>query len=471
MPAQARAWYPAYEDSKAMRAIRYSAVVLVVGVWVGSAAGRWASPTYVPAERLIENATAYIKENPNDPSGYYTLARIHYLAFINKAFLVGTFNEGTPPRIIPYSWWENYLGSARWAEAKEIALKEFGCESTAELTDANRTEFWQRVYAIEDELEKQGWQPERPTDEQLVGHAAAAEWNFYKAIALDPNNALYYLGQASLGEQYLEFFKETSLAPMPLQLKTILMNEVKETYLLAYELSIQEDLELKYLPLEGLRGIISYEAGSAFVRLWEAEGQIPLDVQEKINGIKANLATLEALRPGAITPIIFSLKENSSLAELLVPTQFVQFDLDGDGVAERRPWVKPTTGFLVWDGNGDGLVTLGRELFGSVTWWLLLPNGYRAMDVLDDDRDGFLTYGELDGISVWFDRNSNGRSDMGEIVLAESLGITAIATRPNGYDGTSPMRTSGLRLKNGRTLPTYDWIAPSVQSQQEPSLH
>lgn len=452
-----------------MKAIRYSAVMLVV-VLVGSAAGRWASPVYVPAERLIENATAYIEENPNDPSGYYTLARIHYLAFINKAFLVGTFNEGTPPRIIPYYWWENYLRSARRAEAKEIALKEFGLESTNDLTEANRTEFWQRVYAIEDELEKQGWQPEKPTEEQLVGHAAAAQWNFYKAIALDPNNALYYLGQASLSEQYLDFFEETSLAPMPPQLKTILINEIKETYFLAYDLSIQKDLELEYLPLEGLRGIISYEAGSAFVRLWEAEEQIPADVQEKINGIKANLVAFEALRPGAITPIIFSLEENSSLAELLAPTKIVQFDMDGDGVAERRPWVKSTTGFLVWDGNGDGRVTSGRELFGSVTWWLLLPNGYRAMDVLDDDRDGFLTYGELDGISVWFDRNSNGCSDMGEIVSVGSLEITAIATRPNGYDGKSPMRTSGLRLKSGRTLPTYDWIAPSVRSRQETSL-
>jgi hypothetical protein len=453
-----------------MKAIRYWAIMLVMGVWVGSAAGRWASPVYVPAERLIENATAYIKENPNDPSGYYTLARIHYLAFINKAFLVGTFNEGTLPRIIPYYWWENYLRSARRAEAKEIALKEFELESTSDLTEANRTQFWQRVYAIEDDLEEQGWQPEQPTEEQLVGHAAAAQWNFYKAIALDPNNALYYLGQASLGEQYLDFFEETSLALMPPQLKTILMNEVKEIYLLAYDLSIQKDLELEYLPIEGLRGIISYEAGIAFVRLWEADGQIPSDVQEKIAGIKANLATFEALRPGAITPIIFSLEENSSLAELLAPTQIVQFDMDGDGIAERRPWVKPTTGFLVWDGDGDGQVTSGRELFGSVTWWLLLPNGYRAMDVLDDDRDGFLTYGELDGISVWFDRNSNGRSDIGEIVSVESLEITAIATRPNGYDGKSPIHTFGLRLKNGRTLPTYDWIAPSVQSNQETSL-
>ena len=400
-----------------MKAMRYGVVVLVVGVWIGSAAGRFRRPDYIPAERLIENATAYIAEEPNDPTGYYILARIHYLVFVNKASLVGTFNEENPPSIIPY-WWSEY---------------------------------------------SQNWGTVRPTTEELVAHAGAAQWNFYQAIALDPNNALYHLGQASLGEQYFEFLQEASPAPMPRALASLIVNSIREMYFLAYELSVQADLEREWLPISGLNGIVSYEAGSAFVRLWEGEQDLPQDVQEKIASIKANLATLEELPLGAITPIVLSLEENSSLAELLAPAQTVSFDLDGDGRVEARPWVRPTTGFLVRDNDRDGRITSGREMFGSVTWWMFFPNGYRALDVLDDSRDGWLEAGELEGISVWFDRNSNGVSDTGELVSLESLGISSIATRATGHDGQSPMCTSGLKLKDGRTLATYDWIAPAVK--------
>ncbi len=454
-----------------MRAIRYSAIsLLVIGVCVNVTYGMFARPQYIPVERLIENATAYTQQDPNDASGYYTLARIHYMAFVYKSFFVAAYNDNIPPAIISFWRSGDYLYSARQQEAKKIALEEFGYESTSDIPEESQGEFWIRVRSIENKLEREDWQPEKPTNEQLIEHAGAAQWNFYKAIAIDPNNALYYLGQASLGEQYFDFFQETSPALMPTVIKAIVLNAVKETYYLAYDFSIQEDLELEYKPIPGLRSIISYEAGSAFIRLWSAEDNIPPEIKEKITAIQKNLEILETLQPGAITPIIFSLQENSSLSELLYPGQIVPFDMDGNGVVEKRPWVRPTTGFLVWDSDGDGKITSGRELFGSVTWWLFFSNGYRALDLLDDDRDGFLTDGEFDGISVWFDRNSDGRSDVGEIVSVESLGITSIATRPNGYNGKSPMHTSGLQLKNGRTLPTYDWIAPSAQSRQETSL-
>jgi hypothetical protein len=442
---------------------------LAMGIWVNVSEGGFKMPQYVPVERLIKNATDYIQKNPKDASGYYTLGRIHYMAFVNKAFLVGAFNED-PPNIIPYWWWyENYRQYLRDREATKILLKKYSYESMSYIPYEIRDEYWARYRAIQEQLDREKWQPEMPTNEQLVGHVGAGQWNFYKAIALDPDNALYYLGQASLGKQYFDFLQKTCPAPLPVTTKAIILNTVKETYLLAYNLSIKKDLELEKQPISGLRSIISYEAGSAFVWLWNLENKIPPEIQEKIIDIRQNLKTLETLRSPGITPIIFRLQENSSLSELLASDWVVPFDMDGNGIIEKRPWVKPATGFLVWDSDGDGRITSGRELFGSVTWWLFFPNGYRAMDILDDNRDGFLANGEFDGISVWFDRNSNGRSDVGEIVSVESLGITAIATQPNGYDDKSPKHTAGLRFKNGRTLPTYDWVAPSVQSRQETS--
>jgi hypothetical protein len=52
------------------------AVVLAVGLWAGVAAGMFRRPEYLPVERLIENAAAYVREHPDDAGGYYTLARV-----------------------------------------------------------------------------------------------------------------------------------------------------------------------------------------------------------------------------------------------------------------------------------------------------------------------------------------------------------------------------------------------------------
>jgi hypothetical protein len=447
-----------------MRACRYCVVAaLIAESWAGVAAGKFVVPTYLPVDRLIENTTAYIREHPQDAGGYYTLARVHYLAFINKSFLAPALTDGVPPHMAAFWWHGSYLQQMWRDEAKRLALEEFGYGSTQNVPEAQQQAFWARVSSYQVKLEVEGWRPPQPTEEQLVAHAGAAQWNFIKATTLDPNNALYYLGQASLGEQYLDYLQAKCPAVLPTVIKSIILDGIKQTYFTAYQLAINEDLSLTHLPVEGLAGLIAYEAGGAYVRLWEAEGQVPAEIQERIAGIKADMEKLETLRPGAVTPIVFGLKPGTSLASLLAPKRIVRFDLDGDGIVEPRPWLQPTTGLLVWDGNRDGQITSGRELFGSVTWWLFFSNGYRALDLLDDNRDGYLTAGELKGIAVWFDRNSNGRSDRGEIISLESLGVTALGTRPTGRDGASPMHAAGIRLRDGRTLPSYDWIAPAVR--------
>jgi hypothetical protein len=112
-----------------------------------------------------------------------------------------------------------------------------------------------------------------------------------------------------------------------------------------------------------------------------------------------------------ITPIIFSVQKHASVLDLLAPDTHVTFDLDGTVRDARWSWTKPDTGLLVWDPQNKGEITSGRQLFGTATWWLLFPNGYAALDALDDDRDGVLSGSELRGVGVWFDKNGNGRSD------------------------------------------------------------
>ena len=81
-----------------MKPIRYCAIsLLVIGVWVNVSNGMFRFPQYIPVDRLIENATAYTQQDPNDASGYYILGRIHYMAFVYKSFFVAAYNDNIPP--------------------------------------------------------------------------------------------------------------------------------------------------------------------------------------------------------------------------------------------------------------------------------------------------------------------------------------------------------------------------------------
>jgi len=43
-------------------------------------------------------------------------------------------------------------------------------------------------------------------------------------------------------------------------------------------------------------------------------------------------------------------------------------------------------------------------------------------------------------------------------------GWLEIESLPTGCDGQSPMHAAGIRLKDGRALPTYDRIAPATNA-------
>jgi hypothetical protein len=90
-------------------------------------------------------------------------------------------------------------------------------------------------------------------------------------------------------------------------------------------------------------------------------------------------------------------------------------------------------------------------------------NGYEPLAALDNNGDGWLTGTELNGIAVWQDRNGNGRSDKGEVIPMEKMGIAGICVRPSGLSEGVPSNTEGIRLQSGATLPTYDWTPVSVR--------
>ncbi|MBN2590202.1 MAG: hypothetical protein JXA96_10095 [Sedimentisphaerales bacterium] len=424
--------------------------------------GMFVIPTPIPVDRLIKNTTAYINEHPDDINAYYTLGRIHYVAFANKSNLVGA-NEREALPSISRDWMQQAAVSQNlYNHARELVLKEYGYASDRDVPNDKRAEVSSAVQKKREELEQQKWNPDPLDDDELYEHANEAMKYFNKVIGLDPENGLYYHGLACLIEQYKDYLDETKSQVVPEEFRKVFLEQAKQYYYKAFSLSIIEDSGQSMRPISGLKGFVSYEAGNSYVRLADAETK---DKQEQNNlkEVKAGLAKLENVPEGIITPIIFSLKQNQKLNQLLAPNQNVQFDLDGNGLKETWSWIKPETGILVWDPENTGQITSGRQLFGSVSWWMFYEDGYKALNALDDNRDGTLTDSELNGIRVWFDRNSNGTSEKDEVVDLAKLEITAIGTIATGKVSGMPMCETGIKFSDSTIITTYDWTTSPIK--------
>jgi len=244
-------------------------------------------------------------------------------------------------------------------------------------------------------------------------------------------------------------------------------HQVAEHYLKAFLLTYATDAHRTHQPgLTGLGSLVAYESGKGYLNAIASYGEIKAD-KPRITLVEAGIEAFNDLDiVHAVTPIIFSLNKPASLESLLAPETIVTFDLDGTGRDQAWPWVSPETAILVWDPEESGEITSGRQLFGSVSWWLFFDDGYRALDALDDNRDGELAGDELPGLAIWTDINSNGVSDPGEVVPIAKTGIEAISCRQTDTELGMPANYSGLRMTDGRVLPTYDWVAESVHVEE-----
>jgi len=377
----------------------------------------------VPTNRLIANITAYLEENPKDAPAHYLLARVHYLAFVNRLDHVRSNDPGSAeklPRLVD----PRQYGKA---EGKKI------------------------------------------DEDKAIEHAKAAFGLFEKALELDDDNALYHLGLAGLYEQSAELAhqindeanaegdkeKQAAMSRRFIQSAAVHNHQ-------AYKLDREDALakDSVFLPFYP----VAYEAGKALLRLVE-DHNIKLVDDRVIDRIKADLKAIDS-KPKAITPIVFRVEGDkpTALNELIANKTAVNFDLDADGTAERRPWVNPDTAILVWDPENTGTITSGEQLFGNMTFRMLFSDGYRALDSLDDNRDGQLAGDELTGLALWHDRNSNGVSDKGEVTPIAETSVRSIATgTTDKVNGLHPMNAAGLTLDDGSTRPTWDWVIPAAE--------
>jgi len=425
----------------------------------------FAQPSLMPTERLLERANAHLQAKPADAKAHYTLGRIHYLAFYNRASTAAAFGQAEVddlPKIAPY-WTEGpglHLHHARASEASMRAMKKFGVKSRSEIPPEKIRDFHLEKLKQMQELKKEGWKPKPVKPDVAAEHATLALKAFDKAISLEPENPLYLLGRASLLEQAKGFHLREKLKNADPILSKITAEQIREGYYRAFATGLEDALKLQGRPITGLRSIASYEAGTAYARLSGKDGKnLSESEKTRFTKVKENLAKLNQLRRTAITPIIFSLRKEAKLGDLLERGKHVRFDLDGDGVAEEWPWVNRDTALLVWDPARRGRILSGRQLFGNYTWQIPFENGYAALAMLDQDGNKRLAGAELDGIRLWFDHDGDGVSDPGEVCDLSDLEIESIATSGRKLPGSSDwMSPEGVRLSSGETLASWDWV-------------
>jgi hypothetical protein len=445
-------------------------VLLTAGAFQPSARAMFVRPNLVPVERLVAFAEKQAAAQPSDVDAHYRLARVHYLAFIFKLGQVPAYPTGRDGAFAPAD--DHMVGlpleMAREQRALELAREEFQLSQEGQIPKGEMAQqkFWQTVTQQRDKLAREAWQPPLVPREKLIEHLSEAVASFQKAMKLDLKNGLFALGLGSAYEQFADWNDTEKIADLPESLRGNLREAARAQYLLAWKLAYPTDAKARSLPIEGLSGLVSHEAGRAFIRLAEA-GKNALSTEEKslLSKVRAGVEKLEKLPTGGVTPMVFSLTPRKALDEHLQPAAAVEFDLTGLGLHSRWSWIQPDLALLVWDPLDRRTITSGQQLFGNYTWQIFWPTGYDALRVLDENEDGELSGTELHGLSAWFDRNGDGRSTRDEVTPLLQLGVRKFAVVATAHDGLYPMNPHGVTLSDDRTVPSWDWVAKPAMLQ------
>ncbi len=400
----------------------------------------WAAPapaTPVPSEifpvgTVLKSAEKYLKGHPSEASAQYLVGRVNYLAFALARDHILAYPNDDPRNIISPDGPSNYKG-----------------ERHNPLTEGISPEFAMR-------LQKQTVR--KLSDARLLSHAMAARAAIEKAMQLAPGAAVYELTYASLLEEVRAWLQRQKPGGVPPSLSGITLEEIRGHYTRVYRRSYPEDSKRTTRTGDGLETFASYEAAVGLVRLANEDAHLSDGDRATLEEAKAAIKKFEGLPVVLVTPLVFSFTPASHLNEMLAPEHHVDFDLRGYGFPEKWPWVQPHLGFLVWDPLHTGHITSARQLFGGYTFQIFRKTGYDALAALDDDGDGALTGPELTGLAVWFDENSDGHSTPNEVTPVETLGIVRLSVRAEAFDGPHPMSPCGVTLRDGRTLPTWDWM-------------
>lgn len=181
------------------------------------------------------------------------------------------------------------------------------------------------------------------------------------------------------------------------------------------------------------------------------------------------------------------LNQANAFAQTIAPTDPLVLDLNGDGVKltsyaadpvlfdtdndggslEQTGWVSPEDGLVVVDRNGNGSIDNMSEVLSEYYAGTVgsdgtpgekrYKDGFAALKSLDSNQDNL--FNSLDtaweSVKVWQDTNHDGKTDAGELLSLNALGITQInlsnvAQSGEVRDGNEVL-ARGSFIQNGQT--------------------
>lgn len=142
-----------------------------------------------------------------------------------------------------------------------------------------------------------------------------------------------------------------------------------------------------------------------------------------------------------------------------------RFDLNGDGKDEKVSSLKGGSGFLAIDGNGDGKINDGSELFGART-----GDGFKELSELDSDGNGWIDEGDeaWNDLRVWVkDMTGNDKlltlkeADVGAICLGNAVSEFSLKGEMNVTQ--AQIRSTGVYLKESGGAGTVQHVDLGVE--------
>ena len=185
--------------------------------------------------------------------------------------------------------------------------------------------------------------------------------------------------------------------------------------------------------------------------------QVPATALPKPIEISVANHSYQAYACGFFTPLVFDMDGDKKLQAsngVWLPhplktkkENLVEFDINGDQFDELIEWVGPEDGLLItYDKKTKGHVN-GNHLFGRAGGF---SSGFEKLWPWDKDKDYKITDKELEGLSIWQDKNSNARVEAGEIKSVQDLGITTI------FLSNNRLQVSRC-IKDGKKMLIWDW--------------
>ena len=395
-----------------MKRVRITVVVFVMLLFPIYAKAKPMMPFDAPVSRLIQNIEQLLQRKPDD---YY----LHYLAGRLYSLVYATNTQTLLAQEYSYA------------------------EKTGKITE----------YFVPMLRWDSGPNPHEtvPLSKKLIRrmYLKKATKEYEKAVSLNPKHGFSFLG--------LAWCLEESSQP----------DKALDAYRNAFD--ILYEVAMKGHFCSGCEDVAAEEAGNAILKLLKNKVQSNKERKEIENKLKE---VKKAYVRGWISPVVFPVEPLTESAirphiQIFKQQPFIPFDISGLGVTHLVRWLPGTWAFLVWDPENTKSITSGKQLFGSVTWWIFWNDGYEPLSLLDDNHDGWLKGSELEGIAVWRDENQDGVSQLHEVRPLPFYNITGIKTKPDGKIEGMFFSRGGLLLSDGTMLPTLDWI-PEVHDEPVP---